>query len=76
MPTEVGDIGGSRARLPRTGQSIVIPVSTRPAPESPMDRSVNVFGEPLEDCDQDPVTGFFRIYGVLSSRRATDGCRQ
>ena len=26
-----------------------------------MDRSVNVFGEPrLEDCNQDPVTGFFR----------------
>ena len=25
-----------------------------------MDRSVNVFGEPLEDCNKDPVAGFFR----------------
>ncbi len=25
-----------------------------------MDRSVNVFGEPLEDCSENPVTGFFR----------------
>ena len=25
-----------------------------------MDDSVNVFGEPLEDCSEDPVTGFFR----------------
>ncbi len=25
-----------------------------------MDESVNVFGEPLETCGQDPVTGFFR----------------
>ena len=25
-----------------------------------MDRSVNVFGEPMEDCSENPVTGFFR----------------
>ncbi len=25
-----------------------------------MDESVNVFGEPLETCGDDPVTGFFR----------------
>ena len=25
-----------------------------------MDQSVNVFGEPLEACSEDPVTGFFR----------------
>ena len=25
-----------------------------------MDRSVNVFGEPLEGCSENPVTGFFR----------------
>ena len=25
-----------------------------------MDRSVNVFGEPLEDCNKDQITGFFR----------------
>ncbi len=25
-----------------------------------MDDSVNVFGEPLETCGEDPVTGFFR----------------
>ena len=25
-----------------------------------MDRSVNVFGEPLEDCSNSPLTGFFR----------------
>lgn len=26
----------------------------------PMDRSVNVFGEPLESCSESPMTGFFR----------------
>jgi hypothetical protein len=25
-----------------------------------IDESLNVFGEPLESCSQDPVTGFFR----------------
>ncbi|MCK9563438.1 MAG: DUF2237 domain-containing protein [Bacteroidales bacterium] len=25
-----------------------------------MDESLNVFGEPLQPCSQDPVTGFFR----------------
>ena len=25
-----------------------------------MDESLNVFGEPLESCGSDPVTGFFR----------------
>ncbi len=25
-----------------------------------LDEPVNVFGEPLEDCSMDPVTGFFR----------------
>ena len=28
--------------------------------EDTMDESVNVFGEPLETCGEDPVTGFFR----------------
>jgi uncharacterized protein (DUF2237 family) len=27
---------------------------------SDMDRSINVFGEQLQDCNDDPVTGFFR----------------
>ncbi|MDX1516687.1 MAG: DUF2237 domain-containing protein [Woeseiaceae bacterium] len=25
-----------------------------------MDKSINVFGEPLDPCGEDPVTGFFR----------------
>ena len=28
--------------------------------ELEMDESVNVFGEPLISCSEDPVTGFFR----------------
>ncbi len=28
--------------------------------EEEMDESTNVFGEPLEDCSRNPLTGFFR----------------
>lgn len=28
--------------------------------EEQMDESVNVFGEPLDDCSRNPLTGFFR----------------
>ena len=46
--------------MPRTVRDFIIVASTRLMWARSMDRSVNVFGEPLEDCNQDPVTGFFR----------------
>lgn len=37
-----------------------------------MDESINVFGEPLEDCNRNPLTGFFRD-GCCNTSEADTG---